>query len=1751
MTTFLQNTVFEDTKYTVKHMGKSIQINIYEDDTVKDILIKFAVISKQKVTSDHIYAWIGEGTQVESISFNYPNHKLTNPIKDKGIDNSFIDKDGNRLLVPLESTIHKIMENFNSKTIHFITLIDYLNFLKLSHKNKITEEECKQKTKFTKNELFYGKIKKYWPRLKEPIEFFEYNSPPLVSERNKKIKIESKIYQLQKDQLEYAYKLKDPIYPKDYRIYTYCVHNYQEDTTVHLFQLFNDISLGKWHDTLLTFSKLTLENNTDTCCKLWKDSIYYNTEDTNKYISKELFIKWFYNPVISIPNTNPRYMDQRNSISFKLHKDRITVTIIVFSNGHVKLMFNDISKLNLTQELINEKISLANKFITHINNKKIYTEKKLSLIQSSDKSFDICSLKLIYPIKNYKIDKMIKLLSNLSTFVRFNKEHNTLISCIYKRVSDYDSIESKLRVISLLHNSKRGLSRDGIIKEITKIFNIGEEEANDEYDQWVHLSDGGKVFQKDENGIEFIIDLVGTNIKVDVSSLHSYSELVRFYNFMNFVMKVYDDYIEKNKDPYKLFGKTEIDPLSIQLQDESEINMILEQGSPVEESLAEESLAEESVLSEKTSDDELVSSVLSSNRSIRLEDFSSQSESSDSGMGLLEDSESEGGGKLIGGNKPMIQIGGYNVHRYYLNRLIEYDKKSPYYVDERNAVNLFSGYSVKQRKSSKNKDGSQGYTFATKCTPNNQRQPIAVSKEDLDLFNKEGVGEGEGYREALNIPNRDPDTYYICPKYWNVKDEKPMKPEDYESFKDNIINNKSSTAQKKNTDKFILVRDHNYWSKAGDNVNNYRLELWDNFHPSGYKIPCCFSRVDIPDIDWYVMVKDPNDDMWKNGQIKKIIAFIDKQGEKERIEITKKGTITEGGKKVLKTKYKKYYNDFLYEISVTDQIYTCTVKASRLKPSKKGAEIITKQFPCNPGMKGFIHPLIQNYLYPTNLPKIKGLPDMQLYRVGIKRGTPKRDQTFLESILVIAKEVNPLLDVDITLDKFIQLILKDLHNLRNKHEYISSIGGGTFINLFKKDINDLVSSDIAQFKYYMKKNMKDSHNSIIKKHLSKIDSKETLINMLSRYSTSKEGIFINREFTEILSIIQFERYLTYPNEIILDTYLVPVLVAISKFKSNIFGEVIPNLSIVVFEGTSEDVKITQPMGGYEKGTTNVILIYKERGNLYEPILYVEGAYKEGILVKDLYSKEDPLMDYKRKWKNYIVDQCITKIKEFNTYVDKDILTIDQVSRVLEKHNLPILGYIYDNYNKIVLVETKLNIYIPVSPTRVIFSKPCKYIGDIKKSKYSNCIKVLELIDKEKIGPSYLDNASITVIGISDRKNNLQLRINELVFQNGSYIPLKKEPYTTVHKLPVIGNISYFDVDKTLALYGIPKDECIEYNQLKDFKERIRNIFFQKAYLYIRENQQLLTKLLKIKHHEIMLNYHKRIKLYNLLEKPLQTFITMKGSYSDKYSIEDSDKLNIPTINNISSEDFYYKIVRLFIDLLLNYSEKDYENFLQVSMDYSKLSKGIKDGEYFIKQSDILNESYLQYFVRYSEFIRNVGVYNGELSRSKLVQLNNLKQKNKESLKKTKQFPEILYTLFGRGIIVQKEEQSDIEIISTILNRVDSVTREVNPLIIESLLNIENKDNYRIDIDDLNILSKEFNIGFCLVTKQFTRKIYHDIHIAINIHSFIGDIKESEIILLYQDTMFLYHIIKKDKTSVLVKEITSKLFQKKLKENNLC
>ena len=102
-------------------------------------------------------------------------------------------------------------------------------------------------------------------------------------------------------------------------------------------------------------------------------------------------------------------------------------------------------------------------------------------------------------------------------------------------------------------------------------------------------------------------------------------------------------------------------------------------------------------------------------------------------------------------------------------------------------------------------------------------------------------------------------------------------------------------------------------------------------------------------------------------------------------------------------------------------------------------------------------------------------------------------------------------------------------------------------------------------------------------------------------------------------------------------------------------------------------------------------------------------------------------------------------------------------------------------------------------------------------------------------------------------------------------------------------------------------------------------------------------------------------------------------------------MKIYPIDDLSAEEVYYKLVKRMIEYLLNYSQQDYERFLQLDINLSKLKSSTKPNELVFSYRDIVND-HLEYFVRRSRFIRNYILPDEPVQKSKLIQVHRLKEK---------------------------------------------------------------------------------------------------------------------------------------------------------------
>lgn len=126
--------------------------------------------------------------------------------------------------------------------------------------------------------------------------------------------------------------------------------------------------------------------------------------------------------------------------------------------------------------------------------------------------------------------------------------------------------------------------------------------------------------------------------------------------------------------------------------------------------------------------------------------------------------------------------------------------------------------------------------YSKTCPPADNRQPVVLSKEELDNTNKDAY-----FGEPLSHRGN----YYICPRYWSLKTDKSLTQAEVDEIlktnKKAIIPRKSKTVPEG-----AFIYEFNTPSEHIDGDGNYIPHypgLQMDSHPeSGVGIPCCFNK---------------------------------------------------------------------------------------------------------------------------------------------------------------------------------------------------------------------------------------------------------------------------------------------------------------------------------------------------------------------------------------------------------------------------------------------------------------------------------------------------------------------------------------------------------------------------------------------------------------------------------------------------------------------------------------------------------------------------------------------------------------------------------------------------------------------------------------------------------------------------------------------------------------------------------------------
>ena len=138
-------------------------------------------------------------------------------------------------------------------------------------------------------------------------------------------------------------------------------------------------------------------------------------------------------------------------------------------------------------------------------------------------------------------------------------------------------------------------------------------------------------------------------------------------------------------------------------------------------------------------------------------------------------------------------------------------------------------------------DDAQYSQYSRLCAWSQRRHPVILTKEEKEEIDREAPGT---YDTAIEY-GTDPSNkfYYICPKYWNLKTNKPMLEKDVDPTKVIDIDKKASKLSKGKS-----MKDKYIFQFSTVKEGHYPLPgfLDSKKHPKGHFIPCCFKMKKNP-----------------------------------------------------------------------------------------------------------------------------------------------------------------------------------------------------------------------------------------------------------------------------------------------------------------------------------------------------------------------------------------------------------------------------------------------------------------------------------------------------------------------------------------------------------------------------------------------------------------------------------------------------------------------------------------------------------------------------------------------------------------------------------------------------------------------------------------------------------------------------------------------------------------------------------------
>ena len=545
-----------------------------QDDSIIMTLHKIGkYCCKYKVTGESIYAWtINDGKYVP-IAFEY-DKDIETPfwdlgLIDKNIDYDFVNDKGISKLINTIFKYNNLLEEASIKdnTIYFIDSIEIKKIYNISTKIKYDESNWPRNLPSI-NLFINGLFKKYWPKLDDKYIKNTYTSIEYKSIEDsiqniytiiKKSKYQLSLIEDSFNSIPINNTIKESIDHLDcdsflFKVMKLSNSKLSNSNSINIVKLFADFKLNETYP----LTKLVLDTYDRSYYKLYKSSI-------KKGVTKGLCTKWIKDYMVRTVDGIQKYIYSNNVFIVKIFmKKDLYISLIIHSNGCIDIIIDNYFTIDISKDDINNIINKSNQFIKDIiNTDKIYSNKRevinyldYKIDYSYDTMYNYISFFdciIGFDINQFKNNKgqiiydsnmIINLFKNFYSYTRIIEEKQLVLTdnniyAIYKRVSNYDRMDTLTTLISTLKNPELNINDETICTILSESLNITIEEASQEISNWTEsirgrLIDGKKVYtlSTSEPGVEIIIKRDPTLITVDLNGVKSINELHRICIFI-------------------------------------------------------------------------------------------------------------------------------------------------------------------------------------------------------------------------------------------------------------------------------------------------------------------------------------------------------------------------------------------------------------------------------------------------------------------------------------------------------------------------------------------------------------------------------------------------------------------------------------------------------------------------------------------------------------------------------------------------------------------------------------------------------------------------------------------------------------------------------------------------------------------------------------------------------------------------------------------------------------------------------------------------------------------------------------------------------------------------------------------------------------------------------------------------------------------------------------------------------------------